>query len=124
VITPPLNTRPDDGCVFRGETRRLLAQVKDSNQRTRSERIGGVYAGLRRLAARYNRSERPGHTLQASALAHEAYVQLFRQQDVSWQNRAHILAVAATIRRSTLIDYARARCANKRGNGQIQGDRK
>jgi RNA polymerase sigma factor (TIGR02999 family) len=77
-----------------------------------------VYDELHRLAARYMRSERPEHTLQATALVHEAYIQLIRQQDVSWQNRAHFLAVAAATMRSILIDYARARSANKRGGGQ------
>ncbi|HEY6291341.1 MAG TPA: sigma-70 family RNA polymerase sigma factor [Terriglobia bacterium] len=100
------------------EVTRLLAELRDGNQQARSELIALVYNELRRMAARYMRSERPGHTLQATALVHEAYLQIFKQQDVSWQNRAHFLAVAATTMRSILIDHARARSAGKRGGGQ------
>lgn len=101
-----------------GEVTRLLAELKDGNQQARSELIALVYDKLRRLAGRYMRSERPEHTLQATALVNEAYIQLVKQQDVSWQNRAHFLAVAATTMRSILIDYARARRAHKRGGGE------
>jgi RNA polymerase sigma factor (TIGR02999 family) len=101
-----------------GEVTRLLAELRDGNQHARSELIALVYPELRRMAARYMRSERPDHTLQATALVHEAYLQLVKKQDVSWQNRAHFLAVAATTMRSILIDYARARVADKRGRSQ------
>jgi RNA polymerase sigma factor (TIGR02999 family) len=94
-----------------GNVTRLLAELKQGNQQARGDLIALVYGELRRLAARYMRTERPEHTLQATALAHEAYLQLLKQQDVSWQNRAHLLAVAATTMRSILIDYARARSA-------------
>jgi RNA polymerase sigma factor (TIGR02999 family) len=101
-----------------GEVTRLLAELRGGNERACTELIALVYDELHRIAARYMRSERPGHTLQATALVHEAYLQLSKQQDANWQNRAHFLAVAATTMRSILIDYACARSADKRGSGQ------
>lgn len=77
-----------------------------------------VYQELRRLAAGYLKGERPGHTLQPTALAHEAYLRLIRQRDGAWQNRAHFMAVAARAMRSILVDHARRRKALKRGGGQ------
>ncbi len=101
-----------------GEVTRLLGELKEGNQQPRSQLIAVVYDELRRLAARYMRRERTEHTLQPTALVHEAYIQLFKQQNVSWRNRAHFLAVAATTMRSILIDYARAHAAEKRGGSQ------
>jgi RNA polymerase sigma factor (TIGR02999 family) len=77
-----------------------------------------VYAEMRRLAASYLRSERAGHTLQPTALAHEAYLRLIAQRDVTWQNRAHFLGVAALAMRRILVDHARRRRAQRRGGGQ------
>ena len=74
-----------------------------------------VYDELRRLASAYMRRERPGHTLQSTALVHEAYIKLSDQRNVSWQNRAHFFAVAAQLMRRILVDHARARLAQKRG---------
>jgi RNA polymerase sigma factor (TIGR02999 family) len=76
-----------------------------------------VYQELRRVAAGYLRRERPGQTLQATALVHEAYVRLLREQQVSWQNRAHFCAIAANSMRQILVERARARNAAKRGGG-------
>jgi RNA polymerase sigma factor (TIGR02999 family) len=76
-----------------------------------------VYGELRRLAAQRLRNERPDHTLQPTALVHEAYVRLVDQRRVQWQNRAHFYAVAAHIMRRILVDRARARKADKRGAG-------
>jgi RNA polymerase sigma factor (TIGR02999 family) len=77
-----------------------------------------VYAELRQLAAGYLRGERPGHTLQPTALAHEAYLRLVGQQGIHWQGRRHFLGVAARTMRSILVDHARRRRAQKRGGGQ------
>jgi RNA polymerase sigma factor (TIGR02999 family) len=77
-----------------------------------------VYAEMRRLAASYLRRERPGHTLQSTALVHEAYLRLV-DQNVSWQNRAHFLGIAAQTMRRILMDHAKRRGAGKRGGGQI-----
>jgi RNA polymerase sigma factor (TIGR02999 family) len=73
---------------------------------------------MRRLAASYLRRERPGHTLQSTALVHEAYLRLV-DQNVSWQNRAHFLGIAAQTMRRILMDHAKRRGAGKRGGGQI-----
>lgn len=74
-----------------------------------------VYQELRRLAAQYLRSERPDHTLQATALVHEAYLKLVDQNRMTWQNRAHFRGVAAQLMRRILIEHARAHRAQKRG---------
>ena len=74
-----------------------------------------VYNELRRLAASYLRRERPGQTLQATALVHEAYVRLIGEKAHNWQNRTHFLAIAALSMRQILVQRARARKAAKRG---------
>lgn len=77
-----------------------------------------VYREMKRLAASYLRNERPGHTLQPTALAHEAYLRLVGRENVQWQNRAHFLGVTARVMRDILVDHARRRKAQKRGGGQ------
>jgi len=74
-----------------------------------------VYQELRRIAQRYLSNERPDHTLQSTALVHEAYVRLAQQDLPQWQNRAHFFAVAAQLMRQILVDYARSHLASKRG---------
>ncbi|CAN5221589.1 sigma-70 family RNA polymerase sigma factor [soil metagenome] len=76
-----------------------------------------VYAELRRLAAGYIRAERSGHTLQPTALVHEAFVKLVDQPGARWKNRAHFIGVAAQLMRRILVDHARRRAAAKRGGG-------
>ena len=76
-----------------------------------------VYAELRRVATRQLRRERAGHTLQPTALVHEAYLRLVEQRNVDWQNRAHFYGVAAQVMRRILVDHARRQTARKRGNG-------
>jgi len=76
-----------------------------------------VYAELRRIAARQLRHERAGHTLQPTALVHEAYLRLVEQRNVEWQNRAHFFGVAAGVMRRILVDHARRQTAQKRGDG-------
>jgi RNA polymerase sigma factor (TIGR02999 family) len=76
-----------------------------------------VYAELRRVAARQLRSERADHTLQPTALVHEAYIRLVEQRHVDWRNRAHFFGVAAQIMRRILVDHARRHDAIKRGDG-------
>jgi RNA polymerase sigma-70 factor, ECF subfamily len=77
-----------------------------------------VYQELRRLAASYLRRERPGQTLQPTALVHEAYLRLMKDRPDRWQNRAHFCAIAAHSMRQILIERARARGAQKRGGAQ------
>ena len=91
----------------------------DGNPDDLDEAMRLVYDELRRLAARYLRAERRGHTLQPTALVNEAYLCLARQDGVAWQNRDHFVAIAAKTMRRVLVDHARERGALKRG-----GDRK
>lgn len=79
-----------------------------------------VYDELKRLAAAYLRRERPGQTLQPTALVHEAYLRLLRDRPDRWQNRAHFCAIAAHSMRQILIERARARHARKRGGAQVR----
>jgi RNA polymerase sigma factor (TIGR02999 family) len=76
-----------------------------------------VYNELRHIAQRYLREERPGHTLQSTALVNEAYVRMVEQNFPQWQNRAHFFAVAAQLMRQILVDHARSYRAAKRGGG-------
>ena len=76
-----------------------------------------IYAELQRLASSYLRRERPDHTLQATALVHEAFIKLIDQRAVRWQNRAHFFGIAAQAMRRILVDHARAHDAGKRGDG-------
>jgi RNA polymerase sigma factor (TIGR02999 family) len=79
-----------------------------------------VYEELRQLATRYMRRERPGHTLQTTALIHEAYLRLIDANDVNWQSRAHFFAIAAKLMRRILVEHARRRDAHKRGGSVIR----
>jgi RNA polymerase sigma factor (TIGR02999 family) len=96
-----------------------VSQLVDDARRGKAEAMAEllpvVYQELRRVAAGYLRREKPGQTLQASALVHEAYLRLLREQHVSWQNRAHFCAIAANSMRQILVERARARNAAKRG---------
>lgn len=83
-----------------------------------SELLPLVYHELRRVAAGYLRRERAGHTLQPTALVHEAYVKLVNQKESDWKSRAHFLAVAAEAMQRILIDHARKHRAAKRGSGR------
>jgi RNA polymerase sigma factor (TIGR02999 family) len=79
--------------------------------------LPAVYSELRHQAERYMRRQRADHTLQATALVHEAYLRLVKQQETEWRSRAHFFGVAAKAMRSILVDHARARQAAKRGAG-------
>ena len=76
-----------------------------------------VYDELRRMAKNYLRRENIGHTLQPTALVHEAFIRLTEQQNLSWQNRAHFFAIAAKMMRRVLVNYAEGKLAEKRGGG-------
>ena len=94
----------------------LLIQLTDGNRAVLDELLPLIYAELRSLAANYLRREQPGHTLQPTALVHEAYLRLVNQTQVRWQNRAHFFGVAAQMMRRILVDHARSRQAEKRGS--------
>ena len=97
-----------------GEVTLLLAEVKDGSQDVLAQLVPLVYKELRRLAGHYMRDERIGHTLQPTALVHEAYLRLVGQERVEWRNRAHFMAVAAQMMRRILVNYALKRKADKR----------
>ena len=93
----------------------LLASWREGNQEARDRVVDAVYGELRRLAHHHLRRERAGHTLQTTALAHDAYLQLVDQRKVQWQSRAHFFGIAAHLIRRILVEYARRRSAGKRG---------
>jgi RNA polymerase sigma factor (TIGR02999 family) len=97
-----------------GEVTILLARIKSGDQDALAELIPLVYKELRRLAGHFLRQEREGHTLQPTALVHEAYLCLAGQDRANWQNRAQFMAIAAQIMRRILLQYARRRSAGKR----------
>jgi RNA polymerase sigma-70 factor, ECF subfamily len=93
----------------------LLKQMSSGNQDVIAQLVPMLYNELRRLAGHYLRAERPNHTLQPTALVHEAYLRLIEQNEVEWKNRGHFFAVAAQQMRRILVDYARSHRAAKRG---------
>ena len=98
----------------------LLVAWSEGDRRALDELTPMVYRELKLLAERYLRRERSGHTLQPTALAHEAYIKLIDQQSVNWRNRAHFFGIAAETMRRILVDHARARLAEKRGGGEAK----
>ena len=96
----------------------MVSQASLGDQNALSKLIPIVYSELRRLAGSYLRKERAGHSLQATALVHEAYLRLLRDEGLQWENRAHFLAIAARAMRQILVERARSRSADKRGGGQ------
>lgn len=99
------------------EVTRLLRECADGRDTAFDDLIDVVYADLRRIAHRSLRGERTGHTLDTTALVHEAYLKLVPQAEASWRDRAHFFAVASRVIRHILIDYARHRNAAKRDGG-------
>ena len=97
------------------EITQLLIAWNQGDQRARDELTPIIYDELRRLARGYLRRERINHTLQPTALVHEAFLRLIDQSKVNWQNRAHFFGVAARLMRQILINHAEARRAAKRG---------
>ena len=103
---------PADGTVTR-----LLNDLSAGRTEAMAELLPLVYADLRQRARRYMRQERSCHTLQPTALVHEAFLRLVDQRSVRWQNRSHFLAIASTAMRRILVDYARTHSRAKRGSG-------
>jgi len=99
---------------------RLLTDVSAGRRGAYAELLPLVYAELRALADRALRHERRGHTLQPTALVHEAYLKLVEQRDVHWQHRVHFFRLAAQLMRRILVDHARARQTIKRGGGRTR----
>ena len=102
------------------EVTQLLVAWRNGDQDARDELMPLVYQELHRLAHQYMSRERPGHTLQTSALVNEAFLRLADQTDVQWQNRAHFVGIAGQMMRRILVDYARNRGYAKRGGSALQ----
>ena len=100
----------------------LLAKWAKGNQEALNELTPLVYKELRQLAASYLRKERQGHTLQPTALVHEAYLRLVAQSNPNWQNRSHFYGVAARLMRQILVDHARRKQAGKRSGQNLTLD--
>ena len=107
------------GQEARGEVTRLLAACSDGDREAFDRLIPLVYDDLRSIAHRRLAGERRGHTLNTTAVVHEAYLQLVNQATASWRDRAHFFAVASRVIRHLLIDYARRSRAQKRGGGDL-----
>ncbi len=104
-----------------GEVTLLLNEIGRGRKEALPKLVPLVYQEMKRLAARFLQDERQGHTLQPTALVHEAYLRLAGQTS-GWQNRAHFMAVAGQVMRRILVDYARQHVAAKRGGGETPID--
>ncbi|HKA00640.1 MAG TPA: sigma-70 family RNA polymerase sigma factor [Candidatus Solibacter sp.] len=103
----------------KGEVTVLLERLSEGDRSAEEDLMPRVYIELHRLATARMRSERPEHTLQATALVHEVYLRMCRSEDIKWQNRAHFYRVAARLMRRILVDYARQHGAQKRNAGAL-----
>jgi RNA polymerase sigma factor (TIGR02999 family) len=101
-----------------GEITRLLGELRAGKPEAESILLDAVYRDLKRIAGHLLQRERPGHTLQPTALVNEAYLQLLGDADVDWKDRNHFFAAAAQSMRRILVDYARMRKADKREGGR------
>jgi RNA polymerase sigma factor (TIGR02999 family) len=125
------NNRPDAQRLGRARTSRygvmsksrisdLLAGSTRGDKRAVDELTVLLYSELHAIATAFLNRERPGHTLQPTALIHDTYVRLVGSQDVSWKGRTHFLGYSARVMRQILVDHARARAADKRGGGAVR----
>lgn len=101
-----------------GQITKMLLELTDGNREVVDQILPHIYSELRKLAGSYLRRERSDHTLQPTALVHEAYMKLIDQRQVKWQNRAHFFGIAAQVMRRILMDHARKHSAEKRGSGE------
>ena len=120
--TPPADSLPSSGSARHGghEVTRLLRAWGGGDAQATESLVRLVYAELRRQAQLALRRENEGHTLQPTALVHEAWLRLGEQHDASWESRTQFFALAAQMMRRVLLDHARARHAFKRGGGGMQ----
>ncbi|MFV1986792.1 MAG: ECF-type sigma factor [Gemmatimonadota bacterium] len=107
------------GSVPQGDVTGLLSECSSGDETAFERLIPLVYEDLRRIAHSRLRSERADHTLNTTAVVHEAYLRLVNQATATWRDRAHFFAVSSRVIRHVLIDYARRRSQQKRGGGQI-----
>ena len=111
-----MNSHPE-GRPSKVEVTQLLIAYGQGDAQALDQLLPAVYSELHRIAMRQMRRERADHTLNATALVHEAYLKLTDQNQISWQNRAHFFAISARVMRQVLISYARKHNAEKRGGG-------
>src|SRR5687767_1491163 len=111
------DTDPDSDALSQERVSRLLAAWASGDPAAREQLVPIVYQELRRLAHHHMRRERAGHTLQTTALVNEVYLRLAGIDGLQWQDRTHFFAMAATLMRRVLVDYARQRGRGKRGAG-------
>jgi RNA polymerase sigma factor (TIGR02999 family) len=102
------------------EPAELIAAFARGDRSAQDEVMAAAYDELRRMAGRFMAGERPGHTLQATALMHEAYLRVMGQHSVDWKNRAALLAIFARMMRRVLLDHVDGRRAAKRGGGLLR----
>jgi RNA polymerase sigma-70 factor, ECF subfamily len=102
------------------EVTQLLAAVRQGDRTAFEQLLPLVYDELHHIASRHMARQQPGHTLQTTALIHEAYLRLLDQEEKRWENRTHFFAVAATVMRHILVDHARARQRDKRGGDVLK----
>lgn len=106
-----------EGRPSKEEVTQLLIAYGHGDEQAMEQLLPAVYSELHRIAKRQMRHERADHTLNATALVHEAYLKLADQNQISWQNRAHFYAISSRVMRQVLISYARKHNAEKRGGG-------
>jgi RNA polymerase sigma factor (TIGR02999 family) len=102
------------------EITQMLHDWSDGKPEALEELLPVVYSELHRQAARFMRHERPEHTLQTTALIHEAYIKLVGQRRPNWKNRTHFFAISATLMRRILVDHARAQARQRRGGDLVK----
>ena len=105
-----------------GEVTRLLHRLREGDEQVSDELVPLVYAELRRIAGAFMSRQKPGHTLQPTALVNEAFVKLLESETPPPVDRAHFLALMSRIMRQVLVDHARARGTAKRGGGDLRVD--
>lgn len=113
VVMPPPANAPEN-------ITKLLVRWSEGDDSALEEVSPFVYAELRQLASHYLNKERPNHTLQATALVHEAFLKLLGAKNIKWESRAHFIGIAARLMRRVLVDYAREHQSQKRGGGLLK----
>lgn len=119
-IPDKMRSRQRESTALAQEISQLLIEWNNGSPEALERLMPLVEGELRRIAANYMRHERPGHTLQTSALVNEAYLKLLDQREVRWQNRSHFFALASQLMRRILLDYARAQKRVKRGGEAVR----
>jgi RNA polymerase sigma factor (TIGR02999 family) len=120
VLTFPKGPEPEVNTVSSKRITEILLQRRPNDSKALEALLPAVYNELRRLARYHLRQKRPNHTLQTTALVHEAYLRLAQEKSLTVENRSHLLGIAAQLMRWILVDYERSRRAEKRGAGATQ----